>query len=181
MDKITSKATELIKLLVGDDKIAAVKNFTTSNTLNNNDVDLIASMLGYHIDVPFSKMCEDKKNRLITSFKRNLSLLIQKTWIEETDSALKDEVLYKLDTLKMSPDIDWVASYDKFLDIIHKAIFLMFGEQFQTPDFCEYALRIDGTFGVFWWYIISLPKKPAWEADKCHIAVLLGMYFLANY
>jgi hypothetical protein len=57
----------------------------------------------------------------------------------------------------------------------------MFGSQTKNDDFTEYAFRIDPEFGVFWWYIQSLPHESDWPEEKCRIAVLLGMYFLANY
>lgn len=195
MDKLvkegdfTQKVMSLIQDIVSAREIDAVNNFTKTDVLNNSDVDQIGAMFGYKNGVPFSSMDDAKKTRLITSFKKNLSLLVQKTWIEETDSALKEEVLYKLDKLFSGPTIDWVASYSRFLDVIKKSVFLMFGEQFEdsadtstlSSNFCEYALRIDGNFGVFCWYITMLPKTPAWSADKCHAALLLGMWFIANY
>ena len=68
-----------------------------------------------------------------------------------------------------------------FLDIIDKSVYLMFGQQTKSDDFGEYSLRIDPEFGIFWWFIQCLPKQPEWSNEKCRNAVLLGMYFLANY
>ena len=45
----------------------------------------------------FAKMKEDAAEKLVSSFKNNLTLLIQKTWVEKSDIALKDQLLYQLD------------------------------------------------------------------------------------
>ena len=57
----------------------------------------------------------------------------------------------------------------------------MFGAQAKNEDFPAYAFRIDPEFGVFWWYIQSLPHEVSWPEEKCRVVLLLGMYFLANY
>jgi hypothetical protein len=57
----------------------------------------------------------------------------------------------------------------------------MFGQQTDSEEFTEYTLRIDPEFGIFWWYISNLPDSINWAEEKCKIAMLLGMYFLANY
>lgn len=122
------------------------------------------------------------ENKLIESFSNNLLLLVQKTWVEKSDTEIKEQVLYQLNqfcaNLKTS---SWVDSYIPFLDIIYNAVYLMFGSQTKNDDFTEYAFRIDPEFGIFWWYIQSLPHEADWPEEKCRIAVLLGMYFLANY
>lgn len=179
--KANCKVEDLIKELIPSDTIDAVENFSSKDDFQKSDVDKIGEMLGYQNGAPFSSMEQEKKTHLITSFKKNLALLIQKTWVEAHDNALKEEVLYRLGLLFEERNIDWKTSYAPFLNIIKKAIFLMFGEQFGCDDFTEYALRIDGGFGIFWWFVASLPEEPVWGADKCEMAVLLGMYFLANY
>ena len=60
-------------------------------------------------------------------------------------------------------------------------VYLMFGSQAKSKDFAEYALRIDPEFGIFWWYVSSIPKDAEWESEKNRVVILLGMYFLANY
>jgi hypothetical protein len=122
---------------------------------------------------------EDKK--LIVSFKNNLTLLIQKTWVEKTDVELKEQVLYQLEQFQSEEKATWRSSYKPFLEILYNAVYLMFGQQVETEDFCEYALRIDPEFGIFWWYVKNLPQNAEWPEEKCREAILLGMYFLANY
>ncbi|MCR5218723.1 hypothetical protein [Treponema sp.] len=125
---------------------------------------------------------DDSEEKLISSFHNNLVLLIQKTWVEKSDETLKAQVLYQLEEFcKQITDKTYAEAYPQFFSILNDVVYLMFGTQTKSPDFAEYALRIDPEFGIFWWYIQSLPKDAAWSQDKSRIAILLGMYFLANY
>ena len=139
--------------------------------------DVIAIAFG--AEKGFSKMKKDAVEKLVSSFKNNLTLLIQKTWVEKSDIALKDQLLYQLNIF-LSND-SWTDNYSLFLQLINQAVFLMFGQKPDTPDFAEYTLRIDPEFGIFWWYISNLPPKTEWSEEKCRLAMMLGMYFLANY
>ena len=113
------------------------------------------------------------------SFKNNLKLLIEKTWVEKSDIALKEQILFQLE--KFCNESDWTKNFSEFLTILNEAVYLMFGQQTKSGDFGEYSLRIDPGFGIFWWYVKSLPATAEWPVEKCRNAVLLGMYFLANY
>lgn len=123
---------------------------------------------------------EGKDDALLSSFKRNLALLVQKTWVESTDAALKDSVLYRLDEFRKT-GVLWQESYGPFLSLIYDAVYLMFGSQSREDDFDEWAMRIDPEFGTFWHFIASLPEKPSWDEEKYHYAIDCGMSFLANY
>ena len=124
----------------------------------------------------------DDEKKLVMSFKKNLSLLIQKTWVEEFDIALKEEVLYKLEQFCAKIDENkWSESYGIFLKILDSLISLMFGNKSKTSEFSEYALRIDPEFGIFWWYVKSLPVTNDWSEEKNKSALSVAMFFLANY
>lgn len=124
----------------------------------------------------------EKEERLAQSFHKNLKLLVEKTWVEASDITVKDQVLYRIDKLceKLSVG-DYASCYKDFISVLVDVVYLMFGSQAKKEDFAEYALRIDPEFGIFWWYLHSLPKERAWGNEKCRIIILLGMYFLANY
>ena len=124
----------------------------------------------------------EKEERLAQSFHRNLKLLVEKTWVEASDITVKDQVLYRIDKLceKLSAR-DYANCYRDFISVLLDVVALMFGSQTKKEDFAEYALRIDPEFGIFWWYLHSLPKERTWGNDKCRVVILLGMYFLANY
>ena len=64
---------------------------------------------------------------------------------------------------------------------MNNVVYLMFGNLAKSADFEEYALRVDPEFGIFWLYIENLPAEQNWSKEKVKTAMLLGMYFLANY
>lgn len=176
---LQEKVNSLIAEFIDKKTINAVQNFSSNNDDSNPaDIDLIAQMFGF--SDKFSNLSEDEKSKLIKSFKNNLKLLIQKTWVEKSDVELKEKILFQLDEL-FNNNINWQESYPKFLEILENAVYLMFGQQTKSQDFAEYSLRIDPEFGIFWWYIKSLPALTQWPNEKCRDAILLGMYFLANY
>ncbi|HBG65638.1 MAG TPA: hypothetical protein DDW78_04140 [Treponema sp.] len=124
----------------------------------------------------------DGEKKLISSFHSNLMLLIQKTWVEKSDEDLKAQVLYHLEEFtKELSDKAYTAAYPQFFSIVDDVVYLMFGMQTKTKEFGEYALRIDPEFGIFWWYMKSLPRDAVWSPGKTRVSILLGMYFLANY
>ena len=107
---------------------------------------------------------------------------LQKTWIEKSDAELKENVLYKLNEYcEAISKGEWNKSYPTLLQIVGDVVYLMFGNQSKNGDFEEYSLRIDPEFGIFWLYMNSLPKEQEWEQKKARVAMLLGMFFLANY
>ncbi len=175
---LSDKVKTLLEDFVDSQAIKSVETFSTGTDNNEACVNSIASMFGFSGN--FCKTQSENESKLVQSFMHNLQLLIQKTWVEKSDIALKEQILYKLEVL-CNDTSDWIKVYTEFLSIIGNAVYLMFGQQTKSDDFCEYSLRIDPEFGIFWWYIQSLPATAEWPADKCRNAVLLGMYFLANY
>ena len=120
--------------------------------------------------------------KLTLSFERNLELLIQKTWVEKSDEDLKAQVQFQLEEFcKNLETHSYQKAYTPFFSIVDNVVYLMFGSQTKSKEFAEYALRIDPEFGIFWWYMQNLPRNAAWSEPKGRIAIMLGMYFLANY
>ncbi len=177
----------LIELFVSSDTIEALNTLLASE--DEGTVANAASKLAndtFGAGTAFTAIADksgDGEEKLISSFHNNMLLLIQKTWVEQSDADLKASVLYKLDEfIKAIKVKEYSTIYMQFLDIVNNTVYLMFGSQTKSKDFGDYALRIDPEFGIFWWYITSLPKNNTqWSQDKERIAVLLGMYFLANY
>lgn len=121
-------------------------------------------------------------SKLISSFKKNLTLLIQKTWVEKDDETVKEQVLYNLEQFCAYLEAGKYADeYSRFGHILSDVVYLMFGPTSKEPVFEEYSLRIDPEFGVFWWYVQNLPEKADFSDQKSRALLLLGMYFLANY
>ena len=173
-----------ISQYVDDEIVSAMSDLiaATSDKQVVKSADIIAKVFGSSKAL-FEKESSDFEKKLISSFQKNLSLLIQKTWVEEADADLKEQVLYKLaEYSKVISKGKWANAYTEFLQIISDVVYLMFGAMTKTEDFIEYALRIDPEFGIFWYYIKSLPTEGVnMDNDKSRVVMLLGMYFLANY
>lgn len=172
-----SNQDEILSEFLDKKTISALGDFVKKDADYEKSADLIAKAFGAGKD--FSKTDSEGTKKLVTSFKNNLNLLVQKTWVEKSDVALKEQLLYKLNAFLEKNN--WKSDYSLFLQIINQAVLLMFGQDPSSEDFSEYTLRIDPEFGIFWWYISSLPEKPEWSEPKCQLAMMLGMYFLANY
>lgn len=176
---------ELIKQFVDD------SSFNAMSTLLESDSEQEVIKAGVQIAQAlelgngFEKIADsstDSEGKLISSFHNNLVLLIQKTWVEKTDESLKAQVLYHMDEFtEQLEKKSYASAYSLFFEIVEDVVYLMFGNQTKTKDFDDYALHIDPEFGIFWWYFKELPPNAKWSAEKTRIAVLLGMYFLANY
>ena len=122
------------------------------------------------------------EEKLVMSFHNNLVLLIEKTWVEKSDVDLKAQVLYRLEEFtKFMNGKGYADAYPFFFNIVDDVVYLMFGTQTKSKAFDEYAMRIDPDFGVFWWYVASLPRETDWNEGKKRLAILLGMYYLAIF
>lgn len=178
------KESKIISQCVDSSVTNAISNMLTGSNAKQTAkaADVIAKEFGASGSL-FEKESADFEEKLISSFQKNLTLLIQKTWVEEADAELKEQVLYKLaEYSKVISKGKWSNAYKEFLQIISDVVYLMFGEMTKTEEFMEYALRIDPEFGIFWYYIKSLPTDGAdMDNDKSRVVMLLGMYFLANY
>ncbi len=172
-----TKQADILSDFLDTNTIEALPAFLDKSSDYNSSADLIAVAFGGNEG--FSSIDESGASKLVSSFKNNLTLLIQKIWVEKSDIALKDQLLYQLDEFRTKNS--WKDDYASFLNLINQAVFLMFGQDPSSEDFAEYTLRIDPEFGIFWWYISNLPKEADWSEEKCRLAMLLGMFFLANY
>ena len=175
-----TKQADILSEFLDSKTIDSLSNFLNKEKGYESSADAIAIAFGS--GKGFAKMKEDAAEKLVSSFKNNLTLLIQKTWVEKSDEVLKAEVLNQLeDFCKKLSAKKYSETYNSFFEILNKVVYLMFGSQTKNNDFADYALRIDPEFGIFWWYIKSLPEQSTWTDSKNRTAILLGMYFLANY
>ena len=175
---------DLIEEFIEKKSLDALNDLLSSDSNKDIDASAIAVADVFGSETSFSNIIKNKSDeaKLITSFTNNLVLLIQKTWVEKSDEALKAQVLYNLEEFhKMLGKKKYRNSYVQFFSIVEDVVYLMFGTQSKSKDFDEYALRIDPEFGIFWWYIKSLPQDADWTEEKTRTALLLAMYFLANY
>lgn len=174
-----SNTNDFINEFIDSDTITALNDFLNASDNLNKSADKIAIAFGSASS--FTSKAEEDIQKLVISFKHNLTLLIQKTWVEKSDIALKDQLLFKLEKFLKDGSDNWTSQFPLFLEIINQAVYLMFGQRTDAPEFAEYSIRIDPEFGIFWWYISSLPAKNDWSEAKCRVSMMLGMYFLANY
>ncbi|MBP5283679.1 MAG: hypothetical protein J6Y93_03325 [Treponema sp.] len=176
--------SELIKEFVENRIIIAMEKLIDATSIEEikKAAVIVASAFGSSSEFEPAVNTIEAGKRLTESFKKNLSLLIQKTWVEQDDVALKEQVLYKLDQFCEAVNSNkWAENFKLYLQILNDAIYLMFGTLSKTDEFDEYSLRIDPEFGVFWWFIENLPRENEWSEDKSKVVLLLGMFFLANY
>jgi len=145
-------------------------------------VDSSAKLVASQFGSGYNVSSEEDAIKLLNSFKKNVTLLIEKTWVDQSDIMLKEEILAKLEKYYASvTENKWSASFKAFIEILNDVIYLMFGSMAKTPDFAGYALRIDPEFGIFWWYVQSLPAENNWSNEKNKTVMLIAMFFLANY
>src|SRR5574344_441307 len=175
----------LIEQFVDKKSLQAMNTLLSSDDEKNYTAASIKIADAFGADGFFKKIADsstDAESKLISSFHNNLVLLVQKTWVAQSDEDLKAQVLDHLEEFcKQMNKKKYTSTYVPFLGILDDIVYLMFGAQAKSKDFDEYALRIDPEFGIFWWYAKSLPRTADWSDAKSRIAILLGMYFLANY
>ncbi|MGN0729557.1 hypothetical protein [Treponema sp.] len=175
----------LIEKFIDKDSIKALETLTESET-DTAAASAVQQLAGiFSAEETFKKilsMDSEAETKLVFSFNKNLVLLIQKTWVEKSDEEMKAQILYQLEEFCAQLNSkSYGQAYPQFFSIVDNVVYLMFGNQARAKDFPEYALRIDPEFGIFWWYVKSLPRDAQWSSDRTRNALLLGIYFLANY
>ncbi len=177
---------DLIEQFVDKDTLQALDSLLSTAdeaAANEAGIKLSASFEGG--SEAFRQIAQNEgagEEKLVTSFHNNLVLLIEKTWVEKSDVALKAQVLYRLEEFtKFMNGRGYAQAYPFFFNIVDDVVYLMFGAQTKSKSFDEYAMRIDPDFGLFWWYVESLPRESDWCDGKKRLAILLGMYYLANF
>ena len=123
---------------------------------------------------------------LIRSFKKNVRLLVTKTWVDKSGEYLKEDILNRISTFCNSmhasgADIDYPALLPECISVLRDIILLLFGEQINQSMFLDYAVRIDPDFGLFWYYIECIGDSAGLPAEKARLAIFLGIYFLAHF
>ena len=171
---------DLIRDFIEKNVIDSLNNLIETSDFGeiSKSATVVAGQFGSGFDIS----TEESVKKLINSFKKNLTLLIQKTWVDHSDISLKEEILVKLEKYCASIEDDkWAEVFSSFIKILDDVIYLMFGANAKNSDFAEYALRIDPEFGIFWWYVKSLPETNNWSNEKNKAVMLIAMFFLANY
>lgn len=177
---------EILEQCIGHDVVEAMTKFVN----HDNSIDVtegtavIADYFGssdIYDSVVINNSAAAEQN-LITSFHNNLGLLIQKTWVEEADEVLKEQILYKLEQVcNLLKEKKYTEVYKNYIDLLNDVVYLMFGSLSVKEDFYEYSLRIDPGFGVFWCCLKSIVQTNPDNDAVARLYIILGMMFLSNY
>ena len=158
------------------------------------DDELVSSALkisktfgrGASFEIYTDKTNVDAEKHLIESFRKNIQLLVQKTWVEKDDEECKEDALYRINSLcekliNSEHSAVYKESFEDCFAILHDVVSLLFGDLVKNDSFVEYAFRIDPDFGFFWYYVTRLSKVEIISEEKARYASLLAMFFLANF
>ncbi|MGP1594988.1 MAG: hypothetical protein ACTTH8_07060 [Treponema sp.] len=129
---------------------------------------------------------KQKQLALINSFEKNVGLLVEKTWVDQSNEEFKGDILYRLkyfcQTMRhIEVQTDFCVKLPECVAVLRDVVMLLFGRQTDTEEFFEYAFRIDPDFGLFWFYIECFRDIKPQVPEKARLAIFLGMYFLANF
>lgn len=125
---------------------------------------------------------EQKKEKLINSFRDNVKLLLYKTWVEKDDETRRDATIKLLDKLvELYSEGNWPQAIKRLLDLSGELAWLLFGESLDDPSFMEYISRIDIKLGLFYWFISQLKEKSKTGAELTELCVLVAVYALASF
>lgn len=125
---------------------------------------------------------------LMRVFRENMELLIDKTWVDHSEEKPKERLHEDLEALIA----DWrknsiQSAFLRFVSIARSVPALLFGPTGRSPEFLEYAFRIDPKFGLFFWIVGELERQARSEmelADRAtlfHLEILLGAYVLSSF
>lgn len=102
------------------------------------------------LDVEASRRL-DVERLALSHFSNNVELLIQKTWIEKSDEAHREELLDLLPRIVEDMRSGrYAKALEDFLPFADDLAYLLFGAESRKGDFIEYVGRIDPFLGLFW-------------------------------
>ncbi|MDR2471491.1 MAG: hypothetical protein LBD09_05220 [Treponema sp.] len=126
-----------------------------------------------------------ESEKFLLSFRNNLELLIQKTWVEKADEDRKEKLLDRIPGfIGLITRNDYAGALAEFGAILEELAWLLFGPQSRKEDFFEYVFRIDHQMGLFWWYGGQLGRflaaGPRTE-EALRAVLFLGICYLADF
>jgi hypothetical protein len=148
-----------------------------------SDAEAYAKSLAITTD--FKRFTDGKADlpAFLELFKRNFSLLVEKTWVEQADEIKKETLLARLPSFfaKIETE-DYADALCDFNVILEELAYLMFGEESRKADFTEYAFRIDHQMGLFWLYGSCISRVRQDDSPVMLRALLmLGICYLTSF
>jgi hypothetical protein len=123
----------------------------------------------------------DKLRRFLEVFKKNLTLIIAKTWTDSTDIMRKEILQAKLPAFfQKIEQLKYREALIDFSVILSDLAYLLFGGQSRMEDFSEYAFRINIELGLFWCYGSRIATVPNNDPEINRALIKLGMCYLIN-
>ncbi|MCL1814677.1 MAG: hypothetical protein FWG27_02490 [Treponema sp.] len=122
--------------------------------------------------------------KFLHSFRNNLDLLIQKTWVEKADEDRKEKLLDRVPGfIGLIKERNYAKALGEFGSILEELAWLLFGSQSHKEDFFDYVFRIDHQLGLFWWYGGQLEHFLAIEQneDIQRAVLFLGLCYLTEF
>ena len=136
----------------------AVQNIKQNSTWQPSQPVILAFADNLGVGNDYRKLDKDWKNtkeleNYLLSFRNNLDLLIQKTWVEKADEDRKERLLDRVPGfVELIEKGDCAKAIGEFGAILEELAWLLFGAQSHKEDFFDYVFRIDHQLGLFWWY-----------------------------
>jgi hypothetical protein len=139
--------------------------------------------------------------KLVCSFKKNLVLIVGKTWVESDEEEAREGVVAEMEAfIRAFQSASYARALKSFIALSEKLARLIFGDLAGQSDFLSYAFRIEPKFGLFVWYLEELRKGEAEErpsgrghraefsapdaagakADVARLELLVGMFYLST-
>ena len=161
-----------------------------SNVWEPNQPAVLAFADKLGVGTDYRKLDTDWKNtkeleHYLLSFRNNLDLLIQKTWVEKADEDRKEKLLDRIPGfIDLIQKGNFTKAIGEFGEILEELAWLLFGSQSHKDDFFDYVFRIDHQLGLFWWYGGQLDHflSQGIKNEKIMKAVLLlGLCYLTDF
>jgi len=154
----------------------------------SSDILTFADKLGvgtYYRSLTADQTNPEELEKFLLSFRNNLELLIQKTWVEKADEDRKAALLESLpEFIALIKKGDCETALEEFEVILTELSWLLFGSQCEKEDFLDYVTRIDDQWGLFWWYSGQLKNSQSGNKRDAGLhkeLLFLGLCYLTDF
>ncbi|MGP1438612.1 MAG: hypothetical protein ACTTKH_06025 [Treponema sp.] len=188
---------EMIKTIFDSNVVNEALDVYIPEFLSNNDeknleklATSIANSFGiskYFIDI----LKDDNRNYeyvTVERFARNVKLLIEKTWVEQSNEFFKFQTVKRLEKLSSqlclaikNNENTYLKCFDEFCILLKEIVNLLFGKELAVESCLEYILRMEPNFGFFCYYIIQISTLKDKTEEHVRLAILIAIVFLSEF